>query len=52
LGKQLELADKKGIRKSVIIGEKELQKGIVTVRNMKTGEQILIKRTELISFLR
>jgi histidyl-tRNA synthetase len=52
LSKQLEYAAKKGINRVVIIGEKELTEENVTVRDMSTGEQVKIKRKELINFLR
>jgi len=40
LEKQLKYADKKGIPQVVIIGEEELQKGTVTIKSLKTGEQV------------
>jgi len=40
LKKQLEFADKLGFSHAVIIGEDEVQKRIVTVKDMKTGTQI------------
>jgi histidyl-tRNA synthetase len=52
LSKQLEYATKKGVRKVVIIGEKELLEGNVTVRDMRTGEQIKVKQGDLINLLR
>ncbi len=52
LSKQLEYAAKKGVRKVVIIGEKELLEGNVTVRDMRTGEQIKVKQGDLINLLR
>ena len=51
LGKQFEFADKKGIPKVVIVGERELAEGVVTVRDLKTGEQTKVKLEELSSFL-
>ena len=51
LGKQFEFADKKGILKVVIVGERELAEEAVTVRDMKTGEQAKVKLNELSSFL-
>lgn len=51
LGKQFEYADKKGIPKVVIVGERELVEGAVMVRDMKTGEQAKVKLDELVSFL-
>ena len=52
LSKQLEYASKKKINKVVLIGEKELMEGSVTIRNMTTGEQIKIKRSDLIKYLK
>jgi histidyl-tRNA synthetase len=51
LGKQFEYADKKGISKVVIVGERELAKGAVMVRDMKTGEQEEVRLDDLVSFL-
>ncbi|MFC1803474.1 His/Gly/Thr/Pro-type tRNA ligase C-terminal domain-containing protein, partial [Thermoproteota archaeon] len=51
LGKQFEYADKKNIPYVVIVGERELVEGSVTLRNMKTGEQTKIKINELIDVL-
>jgi histidyl-tRNA synthetase len=51
LGKQFEYADKKGIPKVVIVGERELAKGAVMVRDMKTGEQEEVRLDDLVSFL-
>jgi histidyl-tRNA synthetase len=51
LGKQFEYADKKGIPKVVIVGERELAEGAVMVRDMKTGEQAKVKLDELVSSL-
>jgi len=47
LSKQLDFADKKGIRKVIIIGEKELKDKYVTLRDMTTGEQQIVKMEEL-----
>ena len=51
LGKQFEYADKKNIPYVVIVGERELVEGSVTLRNMKTGKQTKIKINELIDVL-
>ncbi|MCK5670826.1 histidine--tRNA ligase family protein, partial [Candidatus Bathyarchaeota archaeon] len=50
LGKQFEYADKKGIPNVVVVGERELAKGAVMVRDMKTGEQEEVKLDDLVSF--
>ena len=51
LGKQFEFADKKGIPKVIIVGEKDLADDSVTVRDMKTGEQVKVKINELVEYL-
>jgi histidyl-tRNA synthetase len=48
LSKQLEYASKKGVRKVVIIGERELQEGYLTIRDMKTGTQVKVERPKLL----
>jgi len=39
LKKQMSFADSKGIPFVVLIGEKEISEGVITLRNMQTGEQ-------------
>lgn len=39
LEKQLKYADRKGISYSAILGPEEIEKGLVTLKNMQTGEQ-------------
>ena len=51
LGKQFEFADKKGIPKVVVVGERELAEEAVTVRDMNSGEQTKVKLDELASYL-
>ena len=51
LGKQFEFADKKGIPKVVVVGERELAEDAVTVRDMNSGEQTKVKLDELASYL-
>lgn len=50
--KQLEYADKKHVRKVVILGERELAEGCLTIKDMKTGEQTKIERVKLLEFIR
>jgi histidyl-tRNA synthetase len=50
--KQLEYADKKGVRKVVIIGERELKEGYLTIRDMKTGAQVKVERSKLLECFR
>ena len=49
--KQTGRAAGKGAAAALIIGDKELQSGSVTVKNLKTGEQNLIKEEGLEAFL-
>ncbi len=46
--KQLEYANKKGVRKVVIVGERELTGGCLTIRDMKTGAQVKVERSRLL----
>jgi len=48
VGKSLKHANSKNSEKAIIIGPKELEKDSVTLRDMKTGDQQLIKITEII----
>lgn len=45
--KQMAYADKKGIPFVALVGENEMQEGIVSLKNMATGEQVNIKTGEL-----
>ncbi len=47
LRRQLEFADKAGFDYAVIIGEDEMKEGIVTLKDMKSGEQKRLKPEEL-----
>jgi histidyl-tRNA synthetase len=49
MAKQFKYADDKGITYVAIIGENELKQGIVTVKDMKTGEQRAVGQADLIS---
>ncbi|MGV3637378.1 MAG: histidine--tRNA ligase [Flavobacteriales bacterium] len=49
MAKQFKYADDKGIAYVAIIGENELKQGIVTVKDMKTGEQKAVKQEELVA---
>lgn len=51
LDKQLKYADKKNINFAVLIGEKEEKEGAVTVKNLATGKQEMIKQKDLIKIL-
>ncbi|MEK7648803.1 MAG: histidine--tRNA ligase [Patescibacteria group bacterium] len=49
---QLDLANKLGVKFTVILGEKELIDGTIIIRNMEGGEQEVIDSTKLIPTLR
>ena len=51
MAKQFKYADDKGIPFVAIIGENEMKQGIVTVKDMKSGEQKAVKAEELISMI-
>ena len=52
LDKQLKYADKKGVPYVVIVGPEEKEKGLVKVKEMKTGKQETVKFAQLIERLR
>lgn len=52
LKSQMKLADKLGARKVLMLGEDELARCEVTVRDMKTKEQTNVKISEIVNFLR
>lgn len=49
--KQLKYADQKGISYAIIIGPDEVSKNIVTLRNMKRGEQKIVSLDEALSII-
>jgi histidyl-tRNA synthetase len=51
LGRQLKWASDNGARWAVIYGEREHEEGVVTVRDMGTGEQTRVPAAELGDFL-
>jgi histidyl-tRNA synthetase len=48
---QLRMADRAGAFYAAIVGEQELQDGVITVRTMEDGAQERIERTELVEWL-
>ncbi|MGD0804092.1 MAG: histidine--tRNA ligase [Candidatus Bathyarchaeia archaeon] len=50
--KQLEYANKKGVRKVVIVGKQELEEGCLTIKDMKTGDQLKVKRSRLLEIIK
>ncbi len=51
MAKQFKYADDKGIPFVAIIGENEMKQGIVTVKEMKSGEQRAVKEGDLLTLL-
>jgi histidyl-tRNA synthetase len=51
LGKQFKYASSRGIPFVVVLGDDEAARGDVTVKNMKTGEQRLLSRENLVTLL-
>ncbi len=52
LSKAIAHADVRGAKNVVIVGAKDIEKGVVTLRDMSTGEQGLVAREELVSKLK
>jgi histidyl-tRNA synthetase len=52
LGKQFKYADRAGIRFVIVLGEDELAKGVVTVKDLRREDQFEVSRGELIKTLR
>ena len=52
LGKQFKYADRAGIRFVVVLGEDELAKGTVTVKDLRREDQFEVARDELVKTLR
>jgi len=48
----LKHANSKNSEKAIIIGSKELEKDSVTLRDMKTGDQQLVKIAEILAKLK
>jgi len=52
LGKQFKYADRAGIRFVVVLGEEEIAKGVVTVKDLRREDQFEVARSELVKTLR
>ncbi|MEO8743167.1 MAG: histidine--tRNA ligase [Lysobacteraceae bacterium] len=52
LARQMQYADRAGIRFVVLVGEDETARGVVTVKDMRRGEQFEVARAELTGALR
>ncbi len=51
LSKNLKYASTINAKRAIIVGEKELSQGSVTIRDLITGDQKLIKRDDILDFL-
>jgi histidyl-tRNA synthetase len=49
---QFKLADREGATFSVVVGDNELATGTVVLKNLATGEQTTVARTELLGRLK
>jgi histidyl-tRNA synthetase len=49
--KQFKYADDKSIPYVIVVGEEELHKGELAVKNMKTGEQVLVKENDFLNYI-
>ena len=49
--KQMAAADKSGARWALILGEKELERGVVSVKDLQSGEQREVARAETAAWL-
>ncbi|MGH8144750.1 MAG: histidine--tRNA ligase [Rhodanobacteraceae bacterium] len=52
LGKQLKYADRAGIRFAIVLGEDELTRGAVAVKDLRRGDQFEVPRAELVKSMR
>lgn len=51
IGQQLKYADQKGFRHAVLIGAEEAAAGTVTLKNLATGAQATVSRSDLVAAL-
>jgi histidyl-tRNA synthetase len=52
LARQMQYADRAGVRFVVLAGEDEAARGVVTIKDMRRGEQFEVARAEMVSALR
>jgi histidyl-tRNA synthetase len=52
LGKQFKYADRAGIRFVIVLGEDEIAKNLVTVKDLRREDQFEVARSELVKTLR
>ena len=49
--KQLNYANRKNVKYVALVGESEIEEGVVTLKNMETGQQDIIKTDVLVDYL-
>ncbi|MFQ6053598.1 MAG: histidine--tRNA ligase, partial [Candidatus Bathyarchaeia archaeon] len=52
LSRQLDYANRRGFRRVVIVGERELREGCVAVRDMEVAEQRTVRLEDLVGYLK
>lgn len=52
LGKQFKFADRLGMKVALVVGPDELAQGVVTVKDLRTGEQSAVPRAEVAQRIR
>ena len=50
--KQMKYANDRGVQFVALIGEEEMNKGVVNIKNMETGEQVAVKSEDIISYFK
>jgi histidyl-tRNA synthetase len=50
--KQLKYANGRGVKFVAIIGEEEIKLGKITLKNMESGEQILMDHSSFIEYIK
>ena len=49
--KQMNYANRKGVKYVILAGESEIEEGVVTVKNMESGDQVRLNINSLTDFL-
>ena len=52
LGQQLKYADRKGMKIALVMGQDEVEKGVVTLKDLRTGSQQEVEFDNLVSAIR
>ena len=52
LGKAMKYADSLNVRNALILGKKDLESGLITVRPMDTGDQVQIEIGEITDYFK